>query len=165
MLTGDVPCLATNPASNFILTIMEDVSGDGQGSVPILLSLLHATHAPQQVVMQDNAKPHTPHVAVWKKKLSYSLSNTSLSSQIARSFSNQASLGYDGKLREGDWRRRTSQFCTIVKLQGSDLSWHPMPLSPNFLTTSTGGRLSLDDLNENQPSLHGGSSVVSGSNS
>ncbi|GFW00159.1 transposable element Tcb1 transposase [Trichonephila clavipes] len=36
---------ATNPASNCTLTTIEDVSGDGQGSVPILLSLSHATQA------------------------------------------------------------------------------------------------------------------------
>ncbi|GFX93713.1 transposable element Tcb1 transposase [Trichonephila clavipes] len=34
---------ATNPASNCILTIIEDVSADGQGSFPRLLSLLHVT--------------------------------------------------------------------------------------------------------------------------
>ncbi|GFX43913.1 hypothetical protein TNCV_4111921 [Trichonephila clavipes] len=28
MLTGDVECLATNPASNCVLTIIEDLSGD-----------------------------------------------------------------------------------------------------------------------------------------
>ncbi|GFW84280.1 hypothetical protein TNCV_1131491 [Trichonephila clavipes] len=40
--------LAMNPASNCVLTIMEDVSGDDEGSVPILLSLLHATQALNQ---------------------------------------------------------------------------------------------------------------------
>ncbi|GFW28628.1 DUF4817 domain-containing protein [Trichonephila clavipes] len=35
-------CLATNPASNCVLTIIEDVSGDAQDSAPSLLSLLHA---------------------------------------------------------------------------------------------------------------------------
>ncbi|GFV65914.1 uncharacterized protein TNCV_1365291 [Trichonephila clavipes] len=38
-------CLATNLASNCVLTIIEDVSGDAQGSVPILISLLHTKQA------------------------------------------------------------------------------------------------------------------------
>ncbi|GFX55797.1 transposable element Tc1 transposase [Trichonephila clavipes] len=48
MLTVDVYCLATYPASNCVLTLIEDLSGDAQGSVPILLSLLHATHSLNQ---------------------------------------------------------------------------------------------------------------------
>ncbi|GFV95184.1 hypothetical protein TNCV_1293021 [Trichonephila clavipes] len=48
MLTGDVECLATNRTSNCVRTIIEDVSGDAQCSVPILLSLLHATEALNQ---------------------------------------------------------------------------------------------------------------------
>ncbi|GFX96114.1 hypothetical protein TNCV_2290041 [Trichonephila clavipes] len=43
-------CLATNLASNCVLTIIEDVSGDAQDGVPMLLSLLHAT-GPQPGVM------------------------------------------------------------------------------------------------------------------
>ncbi|GFS60290.1 transposable element Tc1 transposase [Trichonephila clavipes] len=45
MLAGNVWCLATNPASIFVLTIIEDVSGDAQSSVPILLQRLHAPQA------------------------------------------------------------------------------------------------------------------------
>ncbi|GFT56481.1 transposable element Tcb1 transposase [Trichonephila clavipes] len=45
MLTADVQCLATNPASNCVLTIIEDVSGDVQDSVPNLLLLLNAPQA------------------------------------------------------------------------------------------------------------------------
>ncbi|GFV23653.1 hypothetical protein TNCV_1771781 [Trichonephila clavipes] len=37
-LTGDVQCLATNPAFNCVLAIIEDVSGDAQGSVSLSLS-------------------------------------------------------------------------------------------------------------------------------
>ncbi|GFW09466.1 hypothetical protein TNCV_3995731 [Trichonephila clavipes] len=48
MVTEDVQCLATNPASNCVLTIIEDVSGDIQENVPILLSLLYATQALNQ---------------------------------------------------------------------------------------------------------------------
>ncbi|GFV17433.1 transposable element Tc1 transposase [Trichonephila clavipes] len=59
-------CLTTNPASNCLLTIIEDVSGDDQGSVLILLSLLHATQAlnEKSLSRQDNAKLHTTHVAI-----------------------------------------------------------------------------------------------------
>ncbi|GFX31669.1 hypothetical protein TNCV_4081931 [Trichonephila clavipes] len=32
MLTGDIYCLAMNPASNCVLTILEDVSGDARGA-------------------------------------------------------------------------------------------------------------------------------------
>ncbi|GFV30730.1 transposable element Tc1 transposase [Trichonephila clavipes] len=87
MLTGDTYCLATNPASNCVLTIIEHVSGDGQGSVPILLSLMHATHEFNKelwyvddilktvllpfllqfhglIFQQDNARPHTTRVAM-----------------------------------------------------------------------------------------------------
>ncbi|GFU35730.1 hypothetical protein TNCV_1204021 [Trichonephila clavipes] len=42
--------LASNPASHCVLEIIEDVSGDVQGSVLNLLSLLHATHALNQVL-------------------------------------------------------------------------------------------------------------------
>jgi len=45
MLTGDVKSLATNPASNSALLIIEDVFRDAQGRGGILLSLLHATPA------------------------------------------------------------------------------------------------------------------------
>ncbi|GFX46621.1 uncharacterized protein TNCV_4550601 [Trichonephila clavipes] len=48
MLTGDAQCLVTNPASNCVLTIIENMSGDVQNSVPILLSQLHATQALNQ---------------------------------------------------------------------------------------------------------------------
>ncbi|GFW11461.1 uncharacterized protein TNCV_3809801 [Trichonephila clavipes] len=48
MLTGDLECLEMNLASNCVLTIIEDVSGEAQGSVPILLSLLHAPQALNQ---------------------------------------------------------------------------------------------------------------------
>ncbi|GFS71143.1 transposable element Tcb1 transposase [Trichonephila clavipes] len=36
-------CLVTNLAFNCVLTTIEDVSGDAQGSMPILFSLLHVT--------------------------------------------------------------------------------------------------------------------------
>ncbi|GFS60811.1 uncharacterized protein TNCV_2001951 [Trichonephila clavipes] len=79
MLTGDVQCLETNPASSCVLTIIEDVSGDAQGRVPILLSLLHATQALNQILWsgvpflltagplwssleQDNPVPHRERV-------------------------------------------------------------------------------------------------------
>ncbi|GFS58854.1 hypothetical protein TNCV_4271421 [Trichonephila clavipes] len=45
MLTGEEQFLAENTASNCVLTIIKDVSGDGQCSEPILLSILHATQA------------------------------------------------------------------------------------------------------------------------
>ncbi|GFS74805.1 hypothetical protein TNCV_1395101 [Trichonephila clavipes] len=45
MLIGDVKCLATNPVSNCVLTIVENVSEDSQGSVLVLLSILQATQA------------------------------------------------------------------------------------------------------------------------
>ncbi|GFV14768.1 HTH_Tnp_Tc3_2 domain-containing protein [Trichonephila clavipes] len=45
LVTGYVKCITTNATSISVLTIIEDVSIDGQGSVQILLSLLHATHA------------------------------------------------------------------------------------------------------------------------
>ncbi|GFX92449.1 HTH_Tnp_Tc3_2 domain-containing protein [Trichonephila clavipes] len=67
---------ATNPASICALMIIKDVSGDGKGSVPIMLSLLHATEALNNELC---------------------LSNTSLASQIARSLFNRACLGYDAK--------------------------------------------------------------------
>ncbi|GFU99064.1 hypothetical protein TNCV_632021 [Trichonephila clavipes] len=51
MLTGDVWCLVTDFASNCVLTIIEDVSGDAQASMLILLSLLHAPQALNQGVM------------------------------------------------------------------------------------------------------------------
>ncbi|GFX39256.1 uncharacterized protein TNCV_3859801 [Trichonephila clavipes] len=41
-------CLATNSASNCVLTIIEEVSWDAQGSMSILLSLLHATQVLNQ---------------------------------------------------------------------------------------------------------------------
>ncbi|GFV68451.1 RNA-directed DNA polymerase from mobile element jockey [Trichonephila clavipes] len=71
-LNADVECLPTNPASKCVLKVIEDVPGDSQGS-------------------QDNVSPHTERVAM---NLSYSLS---LASQITRSLSNRAYLGYDGK--------------------------------------------------------------------
>ncbi|GFV90373.1 hypothetical protein TNCV_4380881 [Trichonephila clavipes] len=45
MLTGDLQCLVTNTASNCLLAIIEDVSGEAPGSMLILLSLSNATHA------------------------------------------------------------------------------------------------------------------------
>ncbi|GFV62118.1 hypothetical protein TNCV_4109211 [Trichonephila clavipes] len=39
---------STNSVSNCELMIIEDVSGDAQGSVPVLLSLLHATQVLDQ---------------------------------------------------------------------------------------------------------------------
>ncbi|GFW32963.1 transposable element Tcb1 transposase [Trichonephila clavipes] len=71
----------TNPASNCVLTIIEDVSGDSWGSLPILISLVHATQALDQelrsgvplpfllqyidlVFQQDNARPHTARVVM-----------------------------------------------------------------------------------------------------
>ncbi|GFT00806.1 hypothetical protein TNCV_3114691 [Trichonephila clavipes] len=51
MQTEVLKCLATYPASNCVLTIIEDVSGEAQGSVPILLSLLHATQALKQKLL------------------------------------------------------------------------------------------------------------------
>ncbi|GFU22736.1 transposable element Tc3 transposase [Trichonephila clavipes] len=45
---GLFACLATNPASNCVLTIIEDVSGDAQNSAPSLLSLLYALQALNQ---------------------------------------------------------------------------------------------------------------------
>ncbi|GFY16579.1 hypothetical protein TNCV_736061 [Trichonephila clavipes] len=50
MLNGDVECLATNLSSNCALMIIEGMSGAAEGSVPILLSILHNT-GPQQGVM------------------------------------------------------------------------------------------------------------------
>ncbi|GFV24805.1 hypothetical protein TNCV_882731 [Trichonephila clavipes] len=47
-LTGDVQCSAMNLVSNCVLIIIESVSGDTQGSVPILLSLSYATQALNQ---------------------------------------------------------------------------------------------------------------------
>ncbi|GFY05559.1 transposable element Tcb1 transposase [Trichonephila clavipes] len=52
-----------NLAPKCALTITQDVSGDAQGSVPILLSLLHATQALNQElskIMLD----HTPRIAM-----------------------------------------------------------------------------------------------------
>ncbi|GFS60024.1 transposable element Tc1 transposase [Trichonephila clavipes] len=51
MLTGIVQCLATNCVTICALTIIEDVSGDGQGSLPILLSLLLAPGSQQGVMV------------------------------------------------------------------------------------------------------------------
>ncbi|GFV96876.1 hypothetical protein TNCV_4350891 [Trichonephila clavipes] len=48
LIIGLKECLATNPASNCNLTIIEDVSGDAQGSEPILLPLLHVTQTLNQ---------------------------------------------------------------------------------------------------------------------
>ncbi|GFW68182.1 transposable element Tc1 transposase [Trichonephila clavipes] len=48
MLTGGVLSLVTNPAPNCVLTIIEDVSGNTQDNVMILLSLLQATQASNQ---------------------------------------------------------------------------------------------------------------------
>ncbi|GFV43351.1 uncharacterized protein TNCV_1948641 [Trichonephila clavipes] len=57
----------------------------------LLLCLLQY---PGLIFQQDNAKPYTTHVAT---ELSYSLSNTSLASKIARYLSNKVCLGYDGQ--------------------------------------------------------------------
>ncbi|GFW49545.1 hypothetical protein TNCV_2843261 [Trichonephila clavipes] len=46
-------CLATNPTSNCVLTIIEDEPGEAQGSVPILLSLLHSTQALDQELLSE----------------------------------------------------------------------------------------------------------------
>ncbi|GFX38099.1 hypothetical protein TNCV_3836981 [Trichonephila clavipes] len=56
---GQIDCQINCHSARFIiikhqtcvLTIIEDVSGDAQGSVLILLSLLHATEVPQPGVM------------------------------------------------------------------------------------------------------------------
>ncbi|GFU44135.1 hypothetical protein TNCV_4952961 [Trichonephila clavipes] len=98
MLTGVVQRLETNPDSNCVLTIIEDVSGDAHGSVPNLLSLLHATQALNKELLsryhglmfqQDIAKPHTKLVAM----------NCFTTYQTlpcpARSLSNRACLEYD----------------------------------------------------------------------
>ncbi|GFV64568.1 uncharacterized protein TNCV_4965491 [Trichonephila clavipes] len=133
----------TNLASNCVLTIIEDVYGDDQGSMPILLSLLRATQAlnqklwsgvpflftvgllwsslkhiyitavrqrhsencfatvpftqrvPLPYFQQDNARPHT--ARVFMNCLAASQTLPCYRSQIARSLSNQTSLGYDGK--------------------------------------------------------------------
>ncbi|GFT84222.1 transposable element Tc1 transposase [Trichonephila clavipes] len=61
-----------NPTSNCILTFIEDLSGDAQGSVPNLFSLLHATQALNQelwsgvrfLLTQDNAKPHMEPITI-----------------------------------------------------------------------------------------------------
>ncbi|GFS78646.1 transposable element Tc1 transposase [Trichonephila clavipes] len=53
MLTVDVECLTTNPASDFVLTIIEDMSGEAQDS-----------RHPGLIFRQDNAGPHTVHVAM-----------------------------------------------------------------------------------------------------
>ncbi|PRD28351.1 UNVERIFIED_CONTAM: hypothetical protein NCL1_32637 [Trichonephila clavipes] len=107
MLTGVVQRLETNPDSNCVLTIIEDVSGDAHGSVPNLLSLLHATQALNKELLsrvpfllkpyhglmfqQDIAKPHTKLVAM----------NCFTTYQTlpcpARSLSNRACLEYDRK--------------------------------------------------------------------
>ncbi|GFW87594.1 15-hydroxyprostaglandin dehydrogenase [Trichonephila clavipes] len=70
----------------------------GQRADPAFTIARH--RGPQERVMylglifqQYNAKPRSPLVAM----NSYSLLNTSLASQIARSLSNRACLGYDGK--------------------------------------------------------------------
>ncbi|GFU14061.1 hypothetical protein TNCV_2536151 [Trichonephila clavipes] len=53
MLTGDMQCLAMNLASNSVLNIIEDVSGNGQGSVPIRLSPLYATQSLNKVILSS----------------------------------------------------------------------------------------------------------------
>ncbi|GFX87472.1 transposable element Tc1 transposase [Trichonephila clavipes] len=62
MLTGNVESLAMDPASNCVLTIIEDVPGDAQGSMPVLLSPLHTTQVLNWDL--DNAKTHTECVAM-----------------------------------------------------------------------------------------------------
>ncbi|GFW09911.1 hypothetical protein TNCV_4252401 [Trichonephila clavipes] len=130
---ADWECSATNPTSNWVLTILDDVFGDPQGSVPILLSLLHAPQALNQELWSEvsflwsstavrrryseNSFTAVPFAASWPSfsakyckttydkyyyhehvHVSYSLSNTSLTSQITRSLSNRACLGYDRKV-------------------------------------------------------------------
>ncbi|GFV22248.1 uncharacterized protein TNCV_2020341 [Trichonephila clavipes] len=108
MLTGDVWCLVTDLASNCVLTIIEDVSGDAEANVLILLSLLYATHALNQGVMvwgaislgnriplviirSTKARPHSARVDM----------NCLTACQTilwpARSLFNRACLEYDGK--------------------------------------------------------------------
>ncbi|GFV05491.1 hypothetical protein TNCV_227021 [Trichonephila clavipes] len=77
-------------------TIIKDVSGEAQSSIPILLSLLHAHTGPQPGVIvwrTISFDSRTPLVVITAQ----SLSNTSLASQITRSLSNRACVGYDGK--------------------------------------------------------------------
>ncbi|GFV49847.1 transposable element Tcb1 transposase [Trichonephila clavipes] len=76
MLTGDAEYLATNAASTCVLMIIEDVSGERQGRVRILLSLLHDIQALNQELwsgapflltsglLQDNSRVHTTRVAM-----------------------------------------------------------------------------------------------------
>ncbi|GFV52665.1 uncharacterized protein TNCV_2873361 [Trichonephila clavipes] len=47
-IIGLKECLTRNPALIRVLTIIEDASGDAQGSVSILLSLLHTTYTLKQ---------------------------------------------------------------------------------------------------------------------
>ncbi|GFS60382.1 transposable element Tc1 transposase [Trichonephila clavipes] len=70
MLAGNVWCLATNPASIFVLTIIEDVSGRPEQRANPASTIARPT-GPQQGVMypglifqQNNAKSHTTRVAM-----------------------------------------------------------------------------------------------------
>ncbi|GFW31278.1 uncharacterized protein TNCV_2578591 [Trichonephila clavipes] len=80
------------PSSNCVPTIIEDMSGDPQGSVPILMSLLHAAQAHRigARVGDDKARPHAASVAM----------NCLAACQTlwpVRSLYNRACLRYDGK--------------------------------------------------------------------
>ncbi|GFV91408.1 hypothetical protein TNCV_899251 [Trichonephila clavipes] len=57
MLTGDVQCqcLAKTSASNCVRKSIEEVSGDGQGRVPILLSLWSSLEAHLQHIGTSTA--------------------------------------------------------------------------------------------------------------
>ncbi|GFX62552.1 uncharacterized protein TNCV_4867151 [Trichonephila clavipes] len=99
MLTGDIQCLATNPTSSCLLTIIEDVSRDTHGSVLILISLLHATRALNQELWSRVSFLLTTGLLWSSLEATCSaavrrMPKTSLASQNARSLSNRACLEY-----------------------------------------------------------------------
>ncbi|GFV50215.1 HTH_Tnp_Tc3_2 domain-containing protein [Trichonephila clavipes] len=101
-----------------VLSIIEDASGDAQGSVPILLSLLHAT----QVFNQELC-----------------LSNTSLDRQFARSLSNRACLGNNGKVTADDLARQLEQIQQEIQQEIIRLLYHSMPRHVAAFIQARGG--------------------------
>jgi len=92
---------------------------------PVLLLFL--LRCPRLVFQQDNARLHTALRCCYE--LSTSLSNSSLSCQIARSLSHRACLGYDGKAiasgTECWWPRSTIE----ANLAGNTAEGHPGAVS------------------------------------
>ncbi|GFW19081.1 hypothetical protein TNCV_254111 [Trichonephila clavipes] len=117
MLSGDVSCLVTNIASNCVLKIIEDVSEDIQGCVPILLSLLRATQAlnqyPGLIFQQDNTIPHTARVYInclaatqtlhWPARLADISQSSKFCIQNLWGLNDRSSTFTDGKEQQLDW--------------------------------------------------------------